>query len=123
MQLPRDELGRRLRAARENARLLQDDVARELGLTRGSIAQFESGLRQPNITQLHTMASLYGSDVFSFIGESPSGVVRDALPSLFRADPYFATDESLSEAVRMGASVCRELTDLEQLLGISQDRV
>jgi transcriptional regulator with XRE-family HTH domain len=58
MQRLYDEFGKRLRAARREARLSQENVAERVGLTRSSIANIELGRQR--IT-LHTLYALAGA--------------------------------------------------------------
>jgi Zn-dependent peptidase ImmA (M78 family)/transcriptional regulator with XRE-family HTH domain len=123
MALTKEELGRRLRVARENAGLTQEEVARELGVSRGLIGQIETGLKAPNSLQLARLADLYGRDVGDFLRSEFDEAQRDALAALFRADAQLAEDHVRAQAVRDCATLCREYTNLETLLGIDKDQV
>jgi transcriptional regulator with XRE-family HTH domain len=63
------ELGRRLRAAREQLDLTQEQVAVELGLSRGALAQLELGMRAPNSLQLARLAEIYQHELGDFLAE------------------------------------------------------
>lgn len=52
-------LGERLRRAREEAELTQDEAAQEIGTTTRSIRRFERGEYEPSMTQLAALAVLY----------------------------------------------------------------
>lgn len=49
-----------LKAARVNAGLTQSDVAKIMGMSKGTIVNYEKGRSSPNITVGKTLASLYG---------------------------------------------------------------
>ncbi|ARU04718.1 hypothetical protein CCO03_08560 [Comamonas serinivorans] len=52
-------LGRRLRAARTNARLSQAFVADGLAVTRQTVSGWETGAYSPSATQLAELATMY----------------------------------------------------------------
>ncbi|MFD6286544.1 helix-turn-helix domain-containing protein [Streptomyces sp. NPDC060205] len=54
------EIGRRVRAARVQAKLTQELLARKTGLTRGSITNIESGAQAPPPYRLVRLASALG---------------------------------------------------------------
>lgn len=55
----RNQVGDRLRRAREYVGLSQDDVASVLGLSRPSITNIESGIRKVEALELSKLAKLY----------------------------------------------------------------
>jgi transcriptional regulator with XRE-family HTH domain len=65
----RQRLGERLRRAREYLGLLQDDVARHLGLPRTALTNIESGQRRVDAIELKKLAELYRQSVSHFTGE------------------------------------------------------
>ena len=52
-----------LAAARVNAGLTQEDVAREMGVTKQTIVNFEKGRTKPGIPELMFLSKLYGIPV------------------------------------------------------------
>lgn len=123
MAMTKEELGRRLKIARENADLTQEEVAQELGISRGALAQIEGGMRPPNSLQLAKLAELYGREVGDFLKADFSETGRDALTTLFRADSQMAKAPACAKAVRECAVLCREYANLEALLGLDKDRL
>lgn len=123
MAVTKEELGRRLKAARENVGLTQEQVAEALGLSRGAIAQLEAGLRFPNSLQLARLAEFYGREVGEFLQAEFQADREDALAALFRADATLAAEPDRAHAVRECATLCREYTALEELLGRDVTRV
>ena len=69
MPLTQQELGRRLKDARDVASLTQDQVGAELGLSRSAIAQIELGNRAVSSIELDRLARLYGRDIREFFSE------------------------------------------------------
>jgi Zn-dependent peptidase ImmA (M78 family)/transcriptional regulator with XRE-family HTH domain len=116
------ELGRRLKAAREQLDLTQEQVAAELGLSRGALAQIELGMRAPNSLQLARLAEIYQHDLGEFLAEDFDAAARDALVALFRSDVQIADDPARAAAVRRCVNLAREYTHLEEILGIAAER-
>jgi Zn-dependent peptidase ImmA (M78 family)/DNA-binding XRE family transcriptional regulator len=121
--LDREELGRRLKKAREAARLTQEEVADRLGISRGALGQFEAGAKAPNSLHLVRLAEIYRRELGELLAEEFDEAGRDPLTALFRADLQLASDRERASAVAECVRLCREYTNLETLLGIDQDRV
>lgn len=109
------ELARRLKAARENCGLTQNQVADALGCPRTAVVQIEAGRRSVNSLELDRMARLYGRGVAEFV--SDDAFEDDPVVALFRSTPEVAEDSQLGAELRRCANLCREATNLEQLLG------
>lgn len=54
-----DTLGARLKRAREEKRLTQQEAARRLGITNGAISGYERNYRDPDTDTLKKLADLY----------------------------------------------------------------
>ena len=118
MPINAQELGRRLRAAREACRMKQDDVAKHLGTSRSTVAQMELGNRAVSSLELDRLAYLFGRDIREFLADSFRE--DDTLAALFRAEPAVAENPDMIEKVRECIAIGRELTNLEELLGIGR---
>ncbi|EQD30852.1 transcriptional regulator, XRE family, partial [mine drainage metagenome] len=59
MPITQQELGRRLKTAREAIGLTQDDVAARLDVSRSAIAQMELGNRAVSSLELDRLAHIY----------------------------------------------------------------
>jgi transcriptional regulator with XRE-family HTH domain len=55
-----DEIRRRFRSARRAAKLSQEDVAAELGVTRQTVSNWEVGRTSPGLAELAKICALYG---------------------------------------------------------------
>lgn len=122
MPLSTAELGRRLRVAREQAGLKQDDIARALGLSRASVSQIEGGDRFPNSLQLSRIADLVGEEISALL--DPQGYQPDSsLAALFRVNEALQADETRQAAVRGCARLCAEFSSLEDLLKIDRGQL
>lgn len=119
MAITQEELGRRLRAAREACRMTQDAVAQHLGVSRPTVVQIEAGKRSVSSLELERLAYFFGRDIREFI----SNVFTDqnTLDALFRAQPDVAEQPIVFEKLRQCIALGRELTNLERLVGIDRD--
>jgi Zn-dependent peptidase ImmA (M78 family)/transcriptional regulator with XRE-family HTH domain len=113
------ELGARLRAARESCTLTQDDVAKHLGVSRSTVAQIELGNRAVSSIELDRLAFFFGRDIRDFVSESFEE--EDALAALFRAEPQIASQEDVAGSLRACVALGREITNLEKLLGLDRE--
>lgn len=77
MPVTKEQLARRLRAARQDSGMSQNDVARRLGVSRSAIARLESGKRAASNLELEKLAYLYGCDVREFLIDWPSSLWRE----------------------------------------------
>ncbi|MGD8890950.1 MAG: XRE family transcriptional regulator [Desulfobacterales bacterium] len=119
MAVSPQELGRRLREARESAGMTQEQVSRKLGLSRASVAQMELGNRQVTSLELDRLAYLYGRDIRQFLAETYEP--QDALTVLLRANPDLTRDGKVAEGLRRCIALGREIFNLEALLYIERD--
>jgi transcriptional regulator with XRE-family HTH domain len=95
--LPSDEndqvaLGARLKESREYIGLLQEDVARALGIPRTSVHALEAGKRKVTGLELRRLARLYRRPVGWLLGEEDV--------DLNEAEPLFRATAALSAAGR-----------------------
>lgn len=119
MPVSQQELGRRLRVARETCGMAQEVVAQRLGVSRSTVAQMELGNRAVKSLELDSLATLYGRDLREFLAEEFREA--DALVALFRAHPDVVEQEEVGNALRACVALGREVTNLERLLGIDRD--
>lgn len=119
MPISQQELGRRLRAARDACRMTQDDVARHLEVSRATVTQMELGNRAITGLELDRLAFLFGRDIRSLLAETFHE--EDAFVALFRADPDVVEQQDVVDAIRRCLALGREVTNLERLLGIDRD--
>jgi transcriptional regulator with XRE-family HTH domain len=63
-------LGKRLKLLRNEKKLYQKDIAKELNLTQESISFYESGKREPDYKTLIKFADFYGVSVDYLIGRT-----------------------------------------------------
>ena len=119
MPITKEQLGARIRAAREACRMTQDDLAKHLGFSRPTVVQMEAGNRSVSSLELDKLAYLFGRDMREFVAESFEE--EDTLAALFRAQPDVAEQPIVLDKLRECMALGRELTNLERLVGIDRD--
>src|SRR3990172_6936541 len=106
MAVRQQELGRRLRVAREASGMTQGAVARRLGVSRSTVAQMELGNRAVTSLELDRLATLYGRDIREFLAEEFRE--SDALAALFLAHPDVLEQDAVADALRACLVLGRE---------------
>ena len=119
MPITAQELGRRLRVARESCGLTQDGVARHLGVSRPTVAQMELGNRAVTSLELDKLAYFLGRDIREFVADTFEE--EDALAALFRAEPEIANQQNVADSLRACIALGREITNIENLLGVDRE--
>jgi Zn-dependent peptidase ImmA (M78 family)/transcriptional regulator with XRE-family HTH domain len=117
MPVDQAELGRRIRQAREACGMTQEDVAKELGVSRATVAQIELGNRSVSGLELDRLAYLFARDIRDFLAEKFTD--DDLIHALFRSQGQ-GDDDGVRKALRDCIALGHELTNLEKLLGINR---
>lgn len=76
-EIDRQELGVRLKEAREYLELSQDEVASALSVPRSAVSLMEAGQRKVDALELQKLAEIYQRPIGYFTGE---GTEAEALP-------------------------------------------
>ena len=116
MAITLDEIGRRLRRARESRQITQETAGEVLGLQRSAISLMESGQRQVSTLELTRLADLYGRAVEWFVNPNIPVEQEDPVVALFRADPGLQSEVVQRQALRC-LRLLREGASLRQLIG------
>jgi transcriptional regulator with XRE-family HTH domain len=119
MLVSQEELGQRLRAAREGCRMTQEEVTHHLMLSRSTMAQIELGNRAITGLELERLAYLFRRDMREFFAEEFHE--EDAVVATFRAHPDVARQTDVVDTLRRCLALGREVTNLERLLGVDRD--
>jgi Zn-dependent peptidase ImmA (M78 family)/transcriptional regulator with XRE-family HTH domain len=119
MTVTQDELGRRIRTAREASHMTQDDAAKHLGVSRPTFVQIEAGKRSVSSLELDRLAYLFGRDIREFVATDFHQ--EDALTALFRAQGAVVGEPEVLDKLRECMALGRELTNLERLVGIDRE--
>src|SRR5579885_2491734 len=80
-ELSAQEIGRRLRLAREAAGVKQDEAAQAIEVSRPTLVSIEQGVRRVRIQELQTLAHKYGTSVNALLRRE---AVHTDLVSRFR---------------------------------------
>lgn len=117
-------LGRRLREARDNRRLTQDQAAQAVGLSRTALVHIESGKRSLSTLELAELAKLYHRSVADFFAEDGAEAKReeDPLLILHRLPTELVDDPEVNHQVSRCVELCSIGADLETTLGIEEPR-
>lgn len=116
MVITLDEIGRRLRRARESRQITQERASAVLGLQRSAISLMESGQRQISTLELTRLADLYGRSVEWFVNPNVPVEQEDPVVALFRADPGLQSEVVQNQATRC-LRLLREGASLRKLIG------
>jgi Zn-dependent peptidase ImmA (M78 family)/transcriptional regulator with XRE-family HTH domain len=119
MALDPKTLGRRLREARENRRLTQEQAAQAIGVSRTAIVHIESGSRSLSTLELSGLAKLYHRSIADFFGEDETQPAReeDPLVVLHRLPRELVDDPKINEQVFRCVELCAIGVELETTLG------
>jgi len=120
MALDPKTLGRRLREARENRRITQDEAAQAIGVSRTALVHIESAKRSLSTLELAGLAKFYRRSVADFLGEEEASVTRDEDPLLIihRLPPELADDPEVNRQVSRCVELCSVGIELKSALGI-----
>jgi len=110
-----EELGRRLRAARKNVGVSQEEAALTLGIPRPAVSQIESGKRSVSGLELARLAVIYRRSLTSFFDDDAADPAEDSVAVLFCAGRLEAHDR---EVVGEFDALCRNYGELEDILGL-----
>lgn len=117
-QLNPEQVGERLRIARENAAKTQADAAAVIGAARTTLVAMEKGARRVKIGELQQLAQFYGTSVNALLRRE---AVHVELTPKFRklADH---DEPVVNMAAELMAQLVRADVELETLLGIAHVR-
>ena len=113
-ELSMQEVGRRLKLARENARVRQERAAEKIQVSRPTLVSIEQGSRRIKIKELQILANLYGTSVNALLRRE--AVHTDLLPRFRRLND--TDDGEMRFAVELFNDLIRADVELENVLGI-----
>lgn len=117
-ELTAQEIGRRLRIARESAKIRQDEAAKVIAMSRPTLVSIEKGDRRVRIQELQALASHYGLSVNALLRRE--AVHTDLVPRRRRLRE--TEDEHTDEAVKLLNDLVRAEVELENILGIERPK-
>jgi Zn-dependent peptidase ImmA (M78 family) len=116
-ELTANELGERLRLARESAKVTQAAAGEALEVARTTIVAIEQGQRRPRLDELQRFAGLYGVSVNALLRRE--AVQIDLTPRFRRAGE---ADADVEAAVALLTTLVQAELELEDLLGVRRTR-
>jgi Zn-dependent peptidase ImmA (M78 family)/DNA-binding XRE family transcriptional regulator len=108
------ELGKRLRQAREKYSFSQQEVERKLYFPQKSMTRIESGRRLPSTLELAKLAELFNLSISDLLSDE---IQEDPLIALHRIAPGLEHDPNIKQEVDRCVLLCKEGVNLENLLG------
>ncbi len=124
MPLDSITLGRRLREARENRRLTQEQAAQTVGISRTALVHIESGKRSLSTLELSELTKLYRRSIADFFAEEEQQVNQedDPLLILHRLPVELTNDPEVNRQVSRCVELCSIGVELETTLS-TQDPI
>jgi len=113
---PAEDMGERLRLAREDAKLTQAAAASAAGMARTTLVAIEKGQRRVRLDELRTLTSIYRITINELLRQEPIQI--NLLPQFRKVTE--PEDESADQAITLLNDLVRAEVELEQLLGISR---
>ena len=117
-ELGAQEIGRRLRLARENAGIRQDDAAQFIGMSRPTLVSIEKGVRRVRIEELQVLTRHYGVSVNALLRRE--AVHTDLMPRFRKLQE--TDDKYTAEATQLLNDLIRADVEMENVLGIERRR-
>ena len=117
-ELTTQDVGDRLRIAREEVGITQADAAAGIDIARTTLIAIEKGQRRIRPDELQRLARLYATSVNALLRRE--SVYVDLVPRFRKLGT--STDEAADTAVRLLAYLARAEVELENLLGIKRTR-
>lgn len=117
-ELSAQEIGRRLRIARENADIRQDDAAQIIGMSRPTLVSIEKGVRRVRIQEIQMLARHYGLSVNAVLRRE--AVHTDLMPRFRKLRE--SEDMHTAEAFHLFNNLIKAEVEMENILGIQRRR-
>ncbi len=117
-KLSDQEIGERLRIAREGARVTQAAAAEAIGAARTTVVALEQGQRRIRTDELQKLAALYGTSANALLRRESIHV--DMIPRFRKLT--MSIDEAALDAVKLLNDLVRAEVELENALGVSRSR-
>ena len=117
MSIDQATLARRLKEARLNCGLTQEETAAKVGIPRTAVVNIEAGKRSLSTLELSQFAKAYHRPIGYFYNEEDRDTVEPADLILARQLPGYEDDPLVKHAVAWCSEICRIAIELETLLG------
>lgn len=114
-----EDLGERLRLAREDRKMTQAVAASEAGMARTTLVAIEKGQRRVRLDELQNLTGIYRTTINELLRQEPIQI--NLLPQFRKVSE--SEDATVEHAVYLLNDLVRAEVELEQLLGISRSVV
>ena len=112
------EIGRRLRLARENAGIRQDEAAKIIGLSRPTLVSIEKGTRCARIEEIQRLAHQYRTSANALLRRE--AVHTDLIPRFRKLQ---GTDGDTAQTAQLLNNLVSAEVELENVLGIMRPKI
>jgi Zn-dependent peptidase ImmA (M78 family)/DNA-binding XRE family transcriptional regulator len=117
-QVSAEEVGERLRIAREKANLTQEDAARVIDVARTTLTAIEKGQRRARFSEVQKLTQAYGTSVNALLRREAVHVdLAPRFRKLFNSD-----DKAEAQAAELIDNLAKAEVELENLLGVTRPR-
>jgi len=116
---PAEDMGERLRLAREDGKMTQAVAANAAGMARTTLVAIEKGQRRVRLDELRTLTGIYRVTINELLRQEPIQI--NLLPQFRKVAE--SEDASVDQAITLLNDLVRAEVELEQLLGISRATV
>src|SRR6266481_4146836 len=113
-QMSPENVGERLRVARENAKFTQEDAAKAIDVARTTVVAIEQGQRPARMSELQKLAKAYGTSINALLRREAIQV--DLAPRFRKL--IGSKDAAAAGAAELMANLARAEVELENLLGV-----
>ncbi len=117
-EISAQEIGRRLRLARQNADIRQESAAQVIGMSRPTLVSIEKGTRRVRMYELQSLARRYGISVNALLRRE--AVHTDLIPRFRKLRD--TEDNHVAEAVGLLNDFVKAEVELENVLGIKRHK-
>lgn len=117
-QFSAEEVGERLRIARDKANLTQEDAARIIDAARTTLTAIEKGQRRARFDEVRKLAEAYGTSVNALLRREAVHV--DLAPRFRKL--FSSNDKAEAEAAELIDNLAKAEVELENILGVTRPR-
>jgi Zn-dependent peptidase ImmA (M78 family)/DNA-binding XRE family transcriptional regulator len=117
-QMSPENVGERLRIAREKANFTQEDAAKAIDVARTTLVAIEQGQRRARIGEVQKLAKAYGTSVNALLRQEAVHV--DLAPRFRKL--ITSKDKAEAEAAELIDNLAKAEVELENLLGVTRTR-
>ena len=115
----KDSLGYKIKRLRNGRGLTQDNVAYELGITKGAYNKIENGQTNVSVKRLYEIAKIFEVDILEFFKLSTSESKVEEVQKKYG----FATRDDIEQIMTMVQELAREVNSLKATIHADHKKV